>query len=106
VSLWAFLAVSAGSAIVQMHLLSAMMRLFDAVTCIPPYQILITIWLVVFSSVVFHEYPENVIGFGVSLGCSFLGIVMVAIPPRSTDISTTSSETDQPLVPRQPRDIS
>jgi hypothetical protein len=106
VPLWAFIAVTAVSAIVQMHLLSAMMRLFDAVTCIPPYQILITIWLVVFSSVVFHEYPENVIGFGVSLGCSFLGIVMVAIPPRSTDINVTRTETDQPLVPRQARDIS
>ena len=105
-SLWAFIGVTAVSAIAQMHLLSAMMRLFDAVTCIPPYQILITIWLVVFSSVVFHEYPENVIGFGASLGCSFLGIVMVAIPPRDTSFNNTPTDTDQPLVPRESRDIS
>lgn len=103
---WIFLSIIACSAIAQMHLLSAMMRLFDAVTCIPPYQILITIWLVVFSSVVFHEYPENIVGFGLSLGCSFLGILMVAVPPRDSPVVSQFSETDQPLVSGYNRDIS
>jgi drug/metabolite transporter (DMT)-like permease len=84
------------SALAQMHLLSAMMRLFDSVTCIPPYQILITMWLVVLSSVVFHEYPENVYGFSVSLFCSFFGILMVALPgsPPSANLQ------QEPLVDR------
>jgi drug/metabolite transporter (DMT)-like permease len=103
---WIFICITTCSAIAQMHLLSAMMRLFDAITCIPPYQILITIWLVAFSSVVFHEYPENVFGFGMSLGCSFLGILMVAIPPRESPSVPEFSENDQPLVSRYDRDIS
>ena len=104
--LWILVLATACSAIAQMYLLSSMMRLFDAVTCIPPYQILITIWLVVFSSVVFHEYPANVVGFGVSLACSFLGIVMVAVPPKEASIVSSSLDSDQPLVPRDIRDNS
>jgi len=89
------------SALCQMQLLSGMMRLFDSVTCIPPYQIMITMWLVVLSSVVFREYPENVYGFSLSLFCSFFGILMVALPGNGSSGPTYASPPEEPLVDRR-----
>jgi hypothetical protein len=85
------------SALAQMYLMSAMMRLFDAVVVIPPYQILITIWLIVMSAVVFHETPRDLLGFTLSLICSFGGIFIVAMPPASS-ASILDRGVEQPLV--------
>ena len=89
------LVATAVSGLVQMMLMSSMMRLFESVVVIPPYQILITLWLVVFSSVVFGDKPNNPIGFALSLLFSFFGIVLVAFsqaPPEP------SSQDREPLV--------
>ena len=85
------LALATGiSAIGQMILMSGMMQLFESVVVIPPYQILITLWIVVFSSVVFRDHPSNLIGFVLSLLFSFFGILLIALspspsPPQSPD---------------------
>ena len=72
-TLWVLVMLMIGSGLAQMMLMSSMMRLFDSVVAIPPYQIMITLWLVIFSSVVFVEYPANPIGFGLSFLFSFFG---------------------------------
>lgn len=93
------------SALAQMVLMSAMMRLFEAVVIIPPYQIMITAWLVVFSAVIFHEWPQNTLGFTAALLVSFGGIFLVALPngratttPPPPDILQELTDA-QPLVP-------
>jgi hypothetical protein len=70
------------------------MRLFEAVVVVPPYQIAITVWLIVFSSVVFDERVDNIIGFVIALLISFGGILMVALPNRRRN------SVDEPLVQR------
>ena len=81
-SLWVLVALLGASALAQMVLMSSMMRLFDAVVAIPPYQIAITVWLVVFSAVAFEERVSNLAGFVCALLVSFFGIFLVAFPSR------------------------
>lgn len=81
-TLWVLVTILPLSAIAQMVLMSSIMRLFETVVAIPPYQIAITVWLVVFSAVAFEERVENLTGFVFSLLISFFGIFLVAIPSR------------------------
>lgn len=81
-TLWVLVTILPLSAIVQMVLMSSIMRLFETVVAIPPYQIAITVWLVVFSAVAFEERVENLTGFVFSLLISFSGIFLIAIPSR------------------------
>lgn len=93
VTLWVLVGAVGLSAIGQMALMSSIMRLFDAVVVIPPYQIAITVWLIVFSAVAFNEHVENLVGFVAALAFSFAGIVLVALPGRSRN-----TEAQEPLV--------
>lgn len=92
--LWILFGAMILSALCQMMLMSAIMRLFEAVVVVPPYQIAITVWLIVFSSVFFDERVDNIIGFVISLLVSFGGILMVALPNRRRNT------VDEPLVQR------
>jgi hypothetical protein len=83
-TLWILVGLLSVSAIGQMMLMSSMMRLFEAVVVIPPYQIAVTVWLIVFSYVAFNEQVHNVIGFVLALSFSFFGIILVAIPQRAS----------------------
>jgi hypothetical protein len=94
IGFWVLSALILISALGQMVLMSAMMRLFESVVVIPPYQILITLWLVMFSAVIFQEVPESIFGFTMCLLISFGGIVLVATPTSPTDTPAA-----QPLVP-------
>ena len=93
--LWGFVVVLLLSALAQMMLMSSIMRLFEAVVVIPPYQIAITVWLVTFSYVAFSEQVHNLTGFVLALLFSFFGILLVAVPQRQSNLSDTVQE---PLV--------
>ena len=94
-SLWVLIGLLLVSALGQMMLMSSMMRLFDAVVVIPPYQIAITVWLIAFSYVVFNEQVHNLVGFILALLFSFFGIILVALPQRD---ARQRVGTQEPLV--------
>ncbi len=94
--LWALIIVLILSALAQMMLMSSIMRLFEAVVVVPPYQIAITVWLVAFSYVVFSEQVHNLLGFSLALVFSFFGVVMVALPHRRSPASADAVQ--EPLV--------
>jgi drug/metabolite transporter (DMT)-like permease len=93
--LWGLIIALISSALAQMTLMSSIMRLFEAVVVIPPYQIAITVWLVAFSYVVFSEQVHNLTGFVLALLLAFFGILMVALPQRQPSLNQTVEE---PLV--------
>jgi hypothetical protein len=79
---WASAALMLLTCYGQMHMMRSMMSLFESVICIPPYQIMNTTWLAVFSFIVFREVPRSVPGFILSLLLSFVGIWLIAAPPQ------------------------
>lgn len=90
-------ALTGASAVMQMILMSSMMQLFESVVVIPPYQILITTWIVVFSSVIFGDHPSNIAGFTASLLFSFFGIILVAFSAPPVPLRSESPDRE-PLV--------
>ena len=85
--LWLFVGLMILSGLCQMMLMSSIMRLFEAVVIVPPYQIAITVWLIVFSAVVFNEHVANLAGFVLALLFSFIGILLVALPQRRPQVA-------------------
>lgn len=65
----------------QLMMVSNMLKLFPAVIAIPPYQISILSWLVLFSSLIFGESPSNPTGFVVCLGVALLSTVVICMYP-------------------------
>lgn len=94
--LWILVGLLLLSALAQMMLMSSIMRLFEAVVVVPPYQIAITVWLIVFSYVVFNEQVQNLTGFTLALVFSFFGIVLVALPSKLNN--RARDEVQEPLV--------
>ena len=78
-SVWLMLIGCASTCILQMGLMSSMMGKFDAIVCVPPYQILHSAWLAVFSSIIFFEHLANSFGFSISLSISAVGIWQIAV---------------------------
>mmetsp|Transcript_14195 Transcript_14195/g.14016 ORF Transcript_14195/g.14016 Transcript_14195/m.14016 type:complete len:96 (-) Transcript_14195:91-378(-) len=83
----------------QLTFMSWMMRQFDAVVCIPPYQILLMLFMVSFGAACFLEVPKNVACFMLALAVACIGIVCMSMDTEHHDArSPMSGAQERPLM--------
>ncbi|KAF4736685.1 hypothetical protein FOZ63_022933, partial [Perkinsus olseni] len=87
------------SSLMQLTFMSWMMRQFDAVVCIPPYQILLMLFMVSFGAACFQEVPKNVPCFMLALALACVGIVCMSMDTEHHDArSPMSGAQERPLM--------